>query len=75
MDSFNEDLKELLVTLFLSYIVEVQKIQDIEYVLPTGTVETKIDIEPVIESGVDSVTDTLYADLKNKADFYHYWNI
>lgn len=70
MDSFNEDLKELLVTLFLSYIVEVQKIQDIEYVLPTGTVETKIDIEPVIESGVDSVTDTLYADLKNKADFY-----
>ena len=70
MDSFNEDLKELLVTLFLSYKKKKKKIQDIEYVLPTGTVETKIDIEPVIESGVDSVTDTLYADLKNKADFY-----
>ena len=70
MDSFNNDLKELLVTLFTSYILEVQKIQDMEYVLPTGVVETTIDIVPVIESGVDSVTDTLYADLKNKADFY-----
>ena len=70
MDSFNSDLKELIVTLFMSYILEVQKIQDIEYVLPTGTVETKIDIAPVLESGIDSVTDTLYADLKNKADFY-----
>lgn len=70
VDSFNNDLKELLVTLFLSYIVEVQRLQDIEYVLPTGTVETKIDIVPVIESGVDSVTNTLYSDLKNKADFY-----
>ena len=58
MDSFNSNLKELLVTLFTSYILEVQKTQDIEYVLPTGVVETKIDIVPVIESGVDSVTDT-----------------
>lgn len=70
MDSFNSKLKELLITLFTSYVLEVQKLQDIEYVLPTGTVETKIDVIPVIESGVDSVTDTLYADLKNKADFY-----
>jgi hypothetical protein len=70
MDSFNDDLKELLVTLFSSYVLEVQRIQDIEYVLPTGIVETTIDIVPVLESGVDSVTATLYADLKNKADFY-----
>lgn len=70
MDNFNSRLKELVVSLFTSYILEVQKTQDIEYVLPTGTVETKFDIEPVIESGIDSVTDTLYADLKNKADFY-----
>lgn len=70
MDSFNKDLKELLVTLFTSYILEVQKTQDIEYVLPTGVVETNIDVIPVIESGVDSVTETLYVDLKNKADFY-----
>ena len=70
MDSFNSKLKELLVSLFTSYILEVQKIQDIEYTIPTGVVETNIDIVPVVESGVDSVTDTLYADLKNKADFY-----
>lgn len=70
VDSFNNDLKELVVTLFSSYVLEVQKIQDIEYVLPTGVVETTIDIAPVLESGVDSVTATLYADLKNKADFY-----
>ena len=70
MDSFNSKLKELIISLFNSYILEIQKTQDIEYVLPTGVVETSIDIVPVIESGVDSVTDTLYADLKNKADFY-----
>lgn len=70
MDSFNSKLKDLVVSLFTSYILEVQRTQDIEYVLPTGVVETSIDIVPVIESGIDSVTDTLYADLKNKADFY-----
>lgn len=70
VDEFNSKLKELVVSLFTSYILEVQKTQDIEYVLPTGLVETSIDIIPVIESGIDSVTDTLYADLKNKADFY-----
>lgn len=70
IDEFNTELKELLVTLFTSYILEIQRIQDIEYVLPTGMVETTIDVIPVIESGVDSVTETLYVDLKNKADFY-----
>ena len=70
MNEFNSKLKELVITLFSSYVLEVQKIQDIEYVLPTGLVETTIDYIPVIESGIDSVTSTLYADLKNKADFY-----
>ena len=29
-----------------------------------------MDLEEIIDAGVDSVTDTLYADLKDKATFY-----
>ena len=66
----NQDLKDLLYSLFSNYIEEVQGELNMEYSIPFGTIETDVDLETVINSGVDTVTDTLYADLKNKADFY-----
>lgn len=70
IDDFNVDLKEILMSLFVSYIDDVQGELDLEYVIPTGTITTDVDLKTVIDSAVDTVTDTLYADLKNKATFY-----
>ena len=70
ISDLNSQLKELLLPLFASYIQEIQNELDVEYTIPTGTVESNVELESVINSGVDSVTNTLYSDLKNKADFY-----
>ena len=71
IDDLNTELKESILLLFKDYIESVEVDKDLEYELPANTVSTDFDIETVINSGVDSVTQTLYADLKNKADFYH----
>lgn len=70
IDDFNSQLKELLVSLFSTYIAEVQNELDLEYTIPTGFIKTDVDLDAVIDSAVDTVTDTLYVDLKNKANFY-----
>lgn len=67
---FNTDMKDLLMSLFATYIADVQADFDVEYTIPTGTVSTDVDLESIIDSAVDTVTDTLYTDLKNKATFY-----
>ena len=71
INEFNTDLKELLLSLFANYVEEVQNELDIEYTIPTGVVSTDVDLEATINSAVDTVTDTLYVDLKNKANFYN----
>lgn len=70
MNTFNENLKELLVVLFSQYILEIQAEYDIEYSIPAGVVESTFEIDTVLDSAVDTVTQTLYVDLKNKAEFY-----
>ena len=70
LDEFNTFLKENILVLFNKYFDEMSAEYDLKYQIPSGTIEQSIDIENVINSGVDSVTDTLYSDLKNKADFY-----
>ena len=70
LNGLNTHLKELLLSLFSDYVSKVQNELDIQYVIPTGTVESDFDLEKVIDSGVDMVTTQLYSDLKNKADFY-----
>lgn len=70
ISDFNTQLKDLLLSLFATYIGDVQNELDLEYVIPTGTVKTDVDLETTINSAVDTVTDTLYVDLKNKANFY-----
>ena len=68
--SFNSDMKDLLTTLFASYISDIQNELDVEYTIPTGTIATDVDLDSIIDSAVDTVTDTLYTDLRNKATFY-----
>ena len=70
ISDFNTQLKDLLVSLFATYIGDVQNELDLEYTIPTGTVETDVDLQTTIDSAVDTVTGTLYVDLKNKANFY-----
>ena len=70
LNDFNEFLKENLIILFNKYFDELTAELNIKYGLPAGTITPQVDLESVINSGVDSVTDTLYSDLKNKADFY-----
>lgn len=70
LNEFNQFLKENLIVLFNKYFEEVSAQYNVEYGIPEGFLEQKLDFEDVINSAVDSVTDTLYADLKNKADFY-----
>ena len=70
LNEFNQFLKENLKVLFDKYFDEVSTEYDLEYSIPSDTVKPRLDFEAVINSGVDSVTDTLYTDLKNKADFY-----
>lgn len=70
LNGLNTHLKELLLSLFSDYVDKVQNELDIQYVIPTGTVESDFDLDKVIDSGVDMITTQLYSDLKNKADFY-----
>lgn len=70
ISDFNTQLKDLLISLFATYIGEVQNELDLEYVIPSNHIKTNVDLETVIDSAVDTVTDTLYVDLKNKANFY-----
>lgn len=68
---FNVELKESLLQLFNDYFDDLHIDESIEYEIPVNTVRSEFDLENVLNSGVDSVTNTLYSDLKNKADFYH----
>lgn len=70
LSKFNLELKEQLLVLLSDYMDSVSSDYDLEYNLPSHIVDTKVDLEEIIDAGVDSVTDTLYADLKDKATFY-----
>ena len=70
LDDFNTELKESLMILFGKYIATIHQELDVEYGLPHELVSFDVDIEKVIDAGIDAVTNTLYADLKDKAEFY-----
>lgn len=70
LDSFNIKLKDVVIYLFSEYIKDIQAELNVEYVIPTGTIESKVNIETILNSAIDTVTDTLYTDLKNKSVFY-----
>ena len=63
LSKFNLELKEQLLVLLSDYMDIVSSDYDLEYNLPSHIVDTKVDLEEIIDAGVDSVTDTLYTDL------------
>ena len=75
IDSFNSELKEFLIVLFTGYVDELNTQLAMKYDLPysildDGMLKLLQDIKDSISSSVDAVTNPLYYDLKDKADFY-----
>ena len=70
LNDFNDELKESLLILFNEYLEEIRLEQNLEYAIPEGIVDSTVDFEKVINSSVDTVTDNLKSDLKEKAQFY-----
>lgn len=70
IDKFNSDLKDNLLVLFNSFMTSIVTEYDATWKIPNGTVDIAIEMEELINSGIDSVTSMLYYDLKDKADFY-----
>lgn len=70
IEAFNMELKDNLLVLLTSFMTSKVTELDALWKIPAGTVDIPIDLEEIIQSGVDSVTMMLYYDLKDKADFY-----
>lgn len=70
IENFNSTLKDNLLVLFNDYIKELTTEYDVEWSIPSDTVDIPVEVEEIVDSGVDAVTDTLYSDLKDKAVFY-----
>lgn len=70
VEEFNQTLRENLAVLWAAYVVTLTAELDAEWNIPTDTVEIQFELEQLIASGMDAVTQTLYADLKDKADYY-----
>lgn len=70
IDEFNQMLKDNWLILFNSYVNDLTTDLDAEWSIPTDTVGVQLELEELVYSGIDSVTNTLYYDLKDKADFY-----
>lgn len=70
VDKFNDELKDNLLVLFLDYITILTTNLDATWKIPTGTVNIPLELEEIVASGIDAVTNTLYYDLKDKAVYY-----
>lgn len=70
IDNFNHELKDNLLVLFDSYVTSLTTEYDLYWKIPNGIVTAEFELIDLINSGVDSVTSTLYSELKDKADFY-----
>ena len=67
---FSGNLKDNLLVLFMNYAEELSVIQNLEWKIPHGIVSHNIDVEDLVNSGVDLVTMLLFFELKDKADYY-----
>lgn len=70
IEKFNAELKSNLLVLFNEYFGELTDDLDVEWRIPTGTVDIVIDLDELVNSGMDIVTMALYYELKDKADYY-----
>ena len=67
---FNTNLKDNLMVLFKEYVDELTTELAVQWNIPVNTVDVAIDLEELVNSGIDSVTQSLYFELKDKADYY-----
>lgn len=67
---FNSELKDNLLVLFTEYMNILTTNLDVKWNIPTGTVTIPLELKEIIDTGVDSVTNTLYYDLLDKAVYY-----
>lgn len=70
IDEFKVTLKDNWLVLLTSFMDELVNEYDAEWKIPAGTVDIPMELEEIVSSGIDSVVNTLYYDLKDKADFY-----
>lgn len=69
-NTLNKELYETIMELLDDFIEKTQNKYDEQYFIPANTVDTEIYFGDVINSGVDSVVNQLYDEIRNKADFY-----
>lgn len=72
IQAFNMELKDNLKVLLIEFINQKNIEYASEWNMPSDIIDIDFEIDEIIDSGIDSVTDTLYADLKDKSDFYKY---
>lgn len=70
IEQFNNELKDNLLVLFNEYVETLATDLDIEWQLPTGTIAVDVEMEELVNTGIDVVTNTLYYDLIDKATYY-----
>lgn len=70
-NSLNKELYDTIMELLDDFIEKQQDKQNSEWGIPANRVDTEIYFGDVINSGVDSVVNQLYDEIKNKADFFN----
>lgn len=70
-NSLNKELYDTIMELLDDFVEKQQDKQNSEWGIPANTVDTEIYFGDVINSGVDSVVNQLYDEIKNKADFFN----
>lgn len=70
INQFNSELKDNLLVLFTEYMNILTTDLDVKWKIPSGTVKVPLELQEIINTGIDSVTNTLYYDLLDKAVYY-----
>ena len=70
IENFSAELKSNLQVLFDDYYSTLTDELDIKWKIPTNTVDVVIDLEELVDTGIETVTKTLYYDLKDKSSYY-----
>lgn len=70
-NTLNKELYNTTLEMIDDYIETVHERFNNQYNIPQGKVEAEVYYDDVINSGIDSVVNQLYDEIKNKADFYN----
>lgn len=70
-NTLNKELYNTTLEMIDDYIETVHERFNNQYNIPQGRVEAEVYYDDVINSGIDSVVNQLYDEIKNKADFYN----